>query len=370
MRRFILSILILLSLGVNGQVIIASSPYKPVTASGGGAGFSRSITVDHTKVPNTDQTDFPVLLTGTYSYLADQAHGGKAITGNHGNDITITTSAGSTSYLKFQLVYWDSTTGFIELYFKAPTLTTAEDYVAWINYGDATVNTYKGDNVNTWNSNFKGVYHFGDGTNLSVNDATSNAINGTNHSTTATSGQIGGAINFNGTNQYVDYGDNFGITGDITIELWSNATNIVSILSKVQTASGKSNPIKLSYYGGTNKLGLFLGDGSAETISSSSTLQSASTWTYLAVTMSSTTYQFYFNGNTDGSGTNSATRTNSGTVNCTLGTNSGVGTEWYAGKMDELRISTTARSADWIKTTYNNQSSPATFYTLGGEIAL
>jgi len=370
MKRFIVSILILLSLGANGQVIIASAPYKPAVASGAGAGFSRSITVDHTKVPNTDLTDFPVTIVGTYSYLADQAHGGKAITGNHGNDITITTSAGGSIYLKFQLVYWDSTTGFVEIHFKAPTLTTAEDYVAWLNYGNSATNTYKGDNVNTWNSGYKGVYHFGNGSTLSLNDATSNAINGTNHSTTATTGQIGGAVNLNGTNQYVDYGDNFGITGDITIELWSNATNIVSILAKVQTASGKGNPIKFGYYGATNKLGLFLGDGTGETVSSSSTLQSASTWTYLAVTMSSTTYQFYFNGNTDGSGTNSATRSNNAAVNCTLGTNSGVGSEWYAGKIDELRISTTARSADWIKATYNNQSSPSTFYAMGGEIAL
>jgi len=37
MRRFIVSILILLSLGANGQVIIASPPYKPTTASAPGA---------------------------------------------------------------------------------------------------------------------------------------------------------------------------------------------------------------------------------------------------------------------------------------------------------------------------------------------
>lgn len=370
MQRIILGILLLLSLGANSQVIISSAPYKPTTASGGGAGFSRSITIDNTKVPNTDQTDFPVLVTGTYSYLADQAHGGKAITGNHGYDITFTTTSGGVGYLKFQLVYWDSTTGFIEAWVKVPTLTTAEGYVMWLNYGNTSITTYQGDNVNTWNAGYKGVYHFGDGTTASFNDATSNAINGTNHSTTATTGQIGGALNFNGTNQYVDYGNNFGITGDITIELWSNATSIVSILSKVQTASGKANPIKFGYTAGTNKMGLFLGDGTNETVSSSTTLQSSSTWTYLAVTMSSTTYQFYFNGNTDGSGTNGATRTDNAAVNFTLGTNSGVGSEWYAGKMDELRISTTARSADWIKTTYNNQSSPSTFYTLGGEVAL
>src|SRR5947209_8066968 len=31
--------------------------------------YRRSITIDHTRVPNTDQSNFPVLISGTYSYL-------------------------------------------------------------------------------------------------------------------------------------------------------------------------------------------------------------------------------------------------------------------------------------------------------------
>jgi hypothetical protein len=35
--------------------------------------------------------------------------------------------------------------------------------------------------------------------------------------------------------------------------------------------------------------------------------------------------------------------------------------------MDELRISNTGRTADWILTSYNNQNSPSTFYSVGAE---
>jgi hypothetical protein len=35
------------------------------------------------------------------------------------------------------------------------------------------------------------------------------------------------------------------------------------------------------------------------------------------------------------------------------------------GALDEVRISNIARSADWIKTEYNNQKSPSTFYAYG-----
>jgi hypothetical protein len=35
--------------------------------------------------------------------------------------------------------------------------------------------------------------------------------------------------------------------------------------------------------------------------------------------------------------------------------------------MDEVRVSDTARSADWIATSYNNQNAPAAFITLGSK---
>ncbi len=41
----------------------------------------------------------------------------------------------------------------------------------------------------------------------------------------------------------------------------------------------------------------------------------------------------------------------------------------YVGDLDELRISTVARSANWILTEYRNQSAPASFYAVGGETA-
>src|SRR5262249_18045786 len=39
----------------------------------------------------------------------------------------------------------------------------------------------------------------------------------------------------------------------------------------------------------------------------------------------------------------------------------------FKGAIDEVRVSSTARSSDWIKTEYNNQSSPGTFMSTGAE---
>jgi Concanavalin A-like lectin/glucanases superfamily/IPT/TIG domain len=40
-------------------------------------------------------------------------------------------------------------------------------------------------------------------------------------------------------------------------------------------------------------------------------------------------------------------------------------TVYFNGVIDEVRVSSISRSADWITTEYNNQSSPSTFYTIG-----
>jgi hypothetical protein len=38
----------------------------------------------------------------------------------------------------------------------------------------------------------------------------------------------------------------------------------------------------------------------------------------------------------------------------------------FNGSIEEVHISNSARSAGWITTEYNNQSSPSTFYSVGG----
>lgn len=52
---------------------------------------------------------------------------------------------------------------------------------------------------------------------------------------------------------------------------------------------------------------------------------------------------------------------------CTGNDHIGQGVNNFNGEVEEFRRSNVARSADWIKTDYNSQNSPSTFYTVGGE---
>src|SRR3989338_568005 len=100
-----------------------------VKAFGNGFLYSRSITIDRTKVPNTDQTDFPVLVSGTYSYLATVANGGK-VQNASGYDVGFyTNSKCSTGKMSWETELYTATTGVVNYWVKVPTLTTASDFV-------------------------------------------------------------------------------------------------------------------------------------------------------------------------------------------------------------------------------------------------
>ena len=55
---------------------------------------------------------------------------------------------------------------------------------------------------------------------------------------------------------------------------------------------------------------------------------------------------------------------------CTGNDHIGQGFNNYNGDVEEFRYSGVARSADWIKTDYNSQNSPSTFYSVGTEESL
>ena len=93
----------------------------------------------------------------------------------------------------------------------------------------------------------------------------------------------------------------------------------------------------------------------------------AGAWTYAVMTYDGSNMKLYVNGALDGSVAQTGTfATNLVPLNIGRNNNS---TEYFPGSIDEVRISKTARSADWIFAEYNNQKSPSTFYAVGNEIA-
>ena len=119
----------------------------------------RSMTIDHTKVPST-QSNFTVLVSLTDPALKTVANGGHVANAN-GYDIGFYADSGGTIKLKWQVEKYDGTTGNLIAWVKIPSVSSSTNTVFYLMYGDSSINTNQSDPPNTWDSNFKAVWHHG-----------------------------------------------------------------------------------------------------------------------------------------------------------------------------------------------------------------
>jgi hypothetical protein len=335
--------------------------------------YYRTVTIDHTKVPNTDQTNYPVAVAGTLASLATIANGGRCtLIGGVYPDIAFFSDAALTTALKFERTLYTAATGAHTFYVKVPTLSHTVDTVIYVAYGDASLGADPADPTNVWDANFKAVYHFGDGSGVNLNDSTSNAKNLTNNGSTATTGLIDGAMAA-GTNAAADTATLPLTAMPLTIEALFNPndTTTTGTLAAFDMSTQASGVFELTKRP-SGVMRIVAGTGAtAINLDTGASVYTASAWNYCAGVWTSTTSRaVHPNGQAP---TTSATSQSSATPD-----QLGVGETWrqatksnyLAGKIGEVRISNIARSADWIVTTYNNLVGIATFYSVGSETAV
>lgn len=308
--------------------------------------YRAKITVNTSEVPLA-QSNFPV-----YVNLADMPAEFFNYVKSDGGDIRVTNSSG-TGLLAMEVVAIDKPAHTGELWFKADSISDGSDYYIYCGNSSAVEpapsSTYGSQHV--WDDGgsnyFKGVWHLASGT--SAIDSTLNGNNSIDFYTppTATPGQIDGASNF--------YGGGLTFSGPAsadkqTISFWMRGTNVSDGWQATAIADSSVGLFvtgsKLSYYFGGDHY--------------NNTPLLNNTWYYVTITNDSGDLRFYLNGSPDGE-VSYATRGGIGYFGTDeLGEN-------FAGKLDEVRFSSSVRSADWIKTEYNNQVSSSAFYTVAGE---
>ncbi len=344
-----------------------------------GFGFRRAITIDHTKVPNTDQLNFPLLISGTYSYLATTANGGSVASAS-GFDIVFTSDAAGATALPFERESYSPTNGQVNIWVQVPIVSHTADTVIYMFYGNSAVVNDQSIYGTVWDTNYITVYHLGDNAaSTTVLNSTLNYAPGTANANTnakASTGEIDGALNFNGTSDYigVPQNGNFNLhASPFTISGWIRDDSTAATLNTKHRA--------VSWYDGTKNMQLgfgsaggnvnritymFLGTSTASAITAS-TGNLSTGFHYVAGTFDGiSTTHIYVDGANVGGGTwdGSVTAYTADSTTLYLGQLGGAGF-YINGQLDEMRISNVARSADWTLTEYRNQSSPSTFYSIG-----
>jgi hypothetical protein len=359
--------------------------------------YRKAITIDHTKVPNTDQASFPVLV----SLTSDAGLSTHART--DGYDILFTSSDGTTKIPYEREQYTNTSSGTLVAWVNVASLSHLTDTVIYMYYGNASATDQQAA-TSVWDSNYKGVWHLKEnprGTAPQMIDSTAGANSGTTASAFVAgdqqSAKIGLGLHFGGLVNYdVSMANqtpfNFQYNNPFTIEYWSkpvtSSTGKQAPVSKAQNSGvfpGYEIGHNVNGPGGTNtagKLRMILVNSATGTkhqivvSTASATKLNDGSWHHYIYTYSGSGtaagVKFYQDGvalstTTDEDDLASNSIQNSTPVHFGSRENGGL---YYNGLLDEVRISAAVRTPDWIASQYNNQNSPSTFYALGTEQAI
>ncbi|MGD0774098.1 MAG: DUF2341 domain-containing protein, partial [Candidatus Solibacter sp.] len=337
----------------------------------------QKLTIQHTQVV-AGPASFPVLLTEASFYPAGVAANAEILAGagpNHaqtdGGDLVFYDSTGTR--LPCEIVQWslnnDPALSKAEIYVRVPALSATADTDIWVYYmgsgsevqpaGDAAYGAQA-----VWDWYYEGVYHFRNVAGaLQAADSTRNHRDGAVVNATPVAGQIGAAGNFDGVSGYVNCGS-FPKDPLSTFEVWINPTTYSQ--NSNTGIVGMGADINVQGIGIINsKVDIRISNGSSAVIYQPEAFNAATFpagWHHLAFTEDSSNVNYYKDGAYYGS-TNPAVA-NGGTAQMlSIGRYGPAATadSYFTGKIDEVRISKTPRSAGWLQTQYHNHTAPASF---------
>jgi hypothetical protein len=320
-------------------------------------GYRKKITIDHTKI-GSSLVNFPVLISLTSdSNLASH-------TQSDGDDIAFTDSSGNK--LNHEIELFTSSTGRLIAWVNVPSLSSSTDTVLYMYYGNSGCGSQQ-NKPGTWNSDYLMVQHMEEtGT---VYDSTSNGFNGVNYGASASSnGKINGCEYFNSLSEYYNFGTpsllNPG-TSSWTISLWTKISYVDSHKMMQKWANSNAGFVLYLYTGWGGYNYFKVGDGSKTAYRYWSSSWSDGNWHYITAVINRNTnvLDLYLDGNQN-NGKGSYSIASLGGITCSSSLLLYGGTN---GWQDEFCISKTARSTGWVKTSYNNQNSPSSFFSLGSQ---
>lgn len=354
-------------------------------STGGTWGYRKVIDINPQKVASTTGiTLFPMLFSVTDPNLKHTSFGGN-VASSTGKDIVFTNSDAVTK-IPYEIELYASTTGQVVLWVRIPFLSSTTTTRIYMYYGNNSA-TDQEDAVNVW-YNYLGVYHMKEnpGTTCSstkeVCDSSWNAYHGdaigSMNSADQVTGKIGYGIDFDGSNDQIQFTDNSDLDGisQLYISAWAK-----------QSGQGTNDLVVSKFFGGSS-IGWSLQTGSASCgdaddmfFYSNSTSAYGCTTANLLSTSAYSYWAYVYNGGLSGNSNRSKiyhngieqTQSYTGTAPATLpsttyklfisGSDDNIFE--FPGIIDEVRISTSTRTTQYIQTEFNNQNDPLSFYTYG-----
>lgn len=329
----------------------------------------RKVTFDNS-ASGTNLTGFPVLIqldSSTIDYSKTQGNG---------EDIRFVDPDNPALVLSHEVEKWDEG-GTSLVWVKVPQVNASSttDYV-WMYYNNATIGSGQ-DVANTWDANYKAVWHLKEnpattcsGAN-EICDSTSAAhhgnMNGAMTAADQVPGQVDGSIDFDGSDDFFDTGDISEINGvnKATFSAWIKRRTTGSMVLNLKQVGGHDFGIE-AWSDGLVYLAVSNGTNVAGTFASNDTNWHLVTFVYDGTQATNATKLL---GYLDGVqqtlsfiGTIPSTTTNN-TTPFMIGRDGAAGGARTNGFTDEIRISNTNRSADWVRAEHKTMTGAFTSYS-------
>ena len=328
--------------------------------------FRKAIVIDSAQVA-ASLTGFPVLIhLATDPELAGAAQ-------VNGDDIVFTASDGVTK-LSHEIELFVKATGELVVWVNVPYLSGGADTTIYMYYGSAVPGSQE-DVAGVWDASYGGVWHLDENPDdpaPQFEDVTSNTNDGTANSLSVVNqvpGQIEGSLEFDDTlERHVNVPDDpsLRLATNMTVSSWIRTIygdrSAAVIVNKWQAGGnknyglGKLDAASLLFqvhndtYLATAPLGPVL-DGS---------------WHHVVGVADASTgeLRIYVDGTEQGNDPTYSGTSETGTSPLQIGKSTDVITQTWEGRIDEVRVSGTVRSAEWILTEHTNQNNPPGFYTV------
>jgi hypothetical protein len=201
-----------------------------------------------------------------------------------------------------------------------------------------------------------------------LTDSTANGNNGSNDGAAAASGKIGGGVNFSGSSQFYTVSNSTSLNNwsNQTISFWVNAASTQPQYARFIEKGANSEWTIVTGYSATNDGKIYIQQlgGTGLCLTGPAVLDN--TWHRVDITLvASTGAQSLY---VDGTPYTSTTCGGSSSLNGNLYVSQYEGGGYgISGTLDEIEISNSVRSSDWIKTQFNNQNSPTSFISVGSQ---
>ena len=335
--------------------------------------YRKAITIDGSKVQGSAPlSNFPVLYSVTDPSLRTQPNGGRVSTARAW-DLVFTTGDGSTK-LDHEIESYDPVTGNLVAWVRVPSLAAGSNTGLYLYYGNAAA-TDQSNKAGVWEPGYRGVYYLNlNAVTGGLSPADSTSLNPPSGATAVTgAGRIDRGGLFNGS--YVAL-PNIVATAALTLEAWikpaafNNVARIICKAYSSNVAPWVNYCLRLDTPGPTGHVTMEVvtAGGVVKGVTSTAAM-AANNWHHVVGTYDGASVRIFVNGAEAATATAASGAIDTVAQSTMIGYNNvapGAGQN-FSGTIDEARISTVARTPEWIATEYANENAPGTFQSTGAE---